>query len=375
VIGRPPGPRSRELPVAHSNHSSGLPFSLLLLGFGASLLIECGDSEFDDLTQSISPADSDRHGASLPRRWTLHGLNNGFIFGATRHGVRLLPRQISYAIGYAGTWLAWHSMRGTRQAIAANLAAVFPGESEQTLEARALYTLRSYARDTIDFLRALSAAPVTTEELFDFKPEYRTVFTDLGARGRGIILVTGHYGNWEVGSLLIRRMLDMRLTIVAMAEASPHVNRIRRELRDSLGADTLEVRQSLETALQIRRRLADNHIVAMLIDRHYGRDRVGVRLFGRRAWFLRTPLLMAHATGAPILPCFVERLSPGRFAPVPDAPIFVAADRPRDEAIQAAAQQVADALATRIRQRPELWYHFYRYWDAQSDAYDGLTGW
>jgi lauroyl/myristoyl acyltransferase len=326
------------------------------------------------VTQLIAPVDSDRHGAQLPRRWTLHGLNNGLIFGATYHGVRMFPRQLSYALGHTGTWLAWHGMKDTRKAIAANLAAVFPDESEQALEARALHTLRSYARDTIDFLRALSAAAPTTEDLFDFKAEYRKVFTDLGARGRGIILVTGHYGNWEVGSLLIRRTLDMPLTIVAMAEASPHVNRIRRELRDSLGADTLEVRQSLETALQIRRRLADNHIVAMLIDRHYGRDRVEVTLFGRRAWFLRTPLLMAHATGAPVLPCFVERLGHGRFAPVPGTPIFVATDRPRDEAIQIAAQQVADALATRIRQRPELWYHFYRYWDAQRDAYDGLTG-
>jgi KDO2-lipid IV(A) lauroyltransferase len=185
--------------------------------------------------------------------------------------------------------------------------------------------------------------------------------------------VSGHFGNWDVGSLLLRRTLDMPLTFVAMRETSPLVYRIRRELRDSLGADTLEVRQSLETALQIRRRLADNHIVAMLIDRHYGRDRVEVTLFGRRAWFLRTPLLMAHATGAPILPCFIERLGPGRFGPQPGTPIYIAADRPRDEAIQAAAQQVADALAERIRRRPELWYHFFRYWDAQRDAYDGLA--
>lgn len=314
-----------------------------------------------------------RHGAALPRRWTLHGLNNGLIFGATYHGVRLLPRRLSYALGHAGTGIAWHTMPATRAAVAANLAAVFPDESSAQLEARARHTLRSYARDTIDFLRALSAAPRTTDQLFDLRPEHREVFVRLGAAGRGIILVTGHFGNWEVGSLLIRRTLDMPLTIVAMTETSPHVNRIRRELRDSLGADTLEVRQSLETALQIRRRLADGHIVAMLIDRHYGRDRVGVTLFGRRAWFLRTPLIMAHATGAPILPCFIERLGPGRFGPLPGTPIFVAADRPRDEAIQDAAQQVADALAERIRRRPELWYHFYRYWDAQRDAYHGLA--
>src|SRR5262249_46600397 len=152
-------------------------------------------------------------------------------------------------------------------------------------------------------------------ELFDLDPAYLPLFKELLARGRGIILATGHYGNWEVGSVLLRRLLDVPLTIVAMTEASDQVNRIRRQIRDDIGADTLEVRQSSDPALQIRRRLADNHIVAMLIDRHYGRDRVEVSLLGRQAWFLRTPFLMAHATGAPILPCFIERLAPGRFTP------------------------------------------------------------
>ena len=311
--------------------------------------------------------------APLPRRWTLHGLNNGLIFGATYHGVRGLPRPVSYAIGHAGTWIAWRAMTETRRALADNLAAVFPGETPAALERRALTTIRSYARDTIDFIRALSAGPEEIEDLFELKSSARSLFEDVMGMGRGLILITGHYGNWEIGSLLVRRKLGMPLTVVAMAEASPHVNRIRREIRERLGADTIEVRQSFDTALQIRRRLSQKHIVAMLIDRHYGRDRVPVTLFGRRAWFLRTPIVMAHASGAPMVPCFIERLGPGRFAAIPGDPVVVDAGKPRDEAIVEAAQRIADALAARIGARPELWYQFYRYWDAQRDAYDGLA--
>ena len=168
-------------------------------------------------------------------------------------------------------------------------------------------------------------------------------------------------------------MLGVPLSVVAMTEADPKVNQIRREIRDQIGAKTIETRQSLDTALQIRRELGANKVVAMLIDRHYGRDRVGVTLFGRRAWFLRLPFVMGHATGAPILPCSVERNVAGAFrhlsgrAGVTSPPTF-----PRDEAIAAAAQKVAEAVEERIRVRPELWYTFYRYWDAQRDAYDGL---
>jgi lauroyl/myristoyl acyltransferase len=100
----------------------------------------------------------------VPRRWTLHGLNNGAIFGATYHGVGVLPRSISYAIGRAGSWLAWRLHRGTREAIADNLRAVFPDEAQTALERRARVTLRAYTEDVIDFIRALrtSAAEVET---------------------------------------------------------------------------------------------------------------------------------------------------------------------------------------------------------------------
>jgi KDO2-lipid IV(A) lauroyltransferase len=306
-------------------------------------------------------------GASIPRRWTLHGLNNGVIFGATCRGVAVLPKRVSYAIGDAGTWLAWRLMPQTRRALADNLRALFPDERPRALERRARVTLRAYARDVIDFLCALDLSPDRANALFEYAPEHVELFRTLLAQGRGILLISGHYGNWELGSVAMRRVFNLPLTIVAMAEASDDVNRFRRDIRDRLGADTLEVRKSLDTALQIRRRLADNSTVALLMDRHIGRDAVDVTFLGRRARFLKTPALMAFLTGAPLVPCFIERIDGGRFRVSPGDPIFVPTTRPRDEAIRQAAQEFADQLGLRIRRHPEYWYQFYRYWDAQGD--------
>jgi KDO2-lipid IV(A) lauroyltransferase len=319
------------------------------------------------------PASAATRVEGVPRRWTLHGLNNGLIFGATYRGVTTLPRALSYAIARAGSWIAWHTMMRSRRALAENLGAIFPDEDRAARERRARVTLHSYCLDVIDFLRALEAPPADAVKAFDVTPEYRELFEELQRRGRGIILVTAHYGNWEVGSVLVRRLLNLPLTIVAMREASPTVNRIRRNIRERLGADTIEVRQSLDTPLQIRRRLSENQVVAMLIDRHYGRDRVPVTVCGRSAWFLRTPLLMAYLTGAPVVPCFIERTGPGRFEAHPGTPIYLDAGSPRDEAIRSAAQHIADQVSERVRAHPEFWYQFYRYWEAQRDTYDGLA--
>jgi lauroyl/myristoyl acyltransferase len=306
----------------------------------------------------------------MPRAWTLHGLNSGAIFGATCRGVAVLPRTLSYGIGGVGTWIAWRLMPKTRAAVADNLRAIFPDESQAALRRRALSTFRAYACDVVDFLRALRAPEQDLPGLFEFKREDQTLFDDLLAKGRGIILVSGHYGNWEAGAVFLRRVFDLPLTIVAMTEASPEVNRLRREIRDQLGVDTIEVRQSLDTALQIRRRLADNRVVALLMDRHLGRDRVEVNLLGRRAWFLKTPPLMGFLTGAPVLPCFIERTGSARFSIGAGEPIVVSTDLPRDDAIQRAAQQFADQLGARVRLHPEYWYHFYRYWEASAERSD-----
>ena len=75
--------------------------------------------------------------------------------------------------------------------------------------------------------------------------------------------------------------------------------------------------------LQIRRLLADNRIVAMLLDRHIGRDRVDVTFFGRRTGFLRTPAMIGYLSGAPLLPAFMIRQADDRFVGVLGDPIVV----------------------------------------------------
>jgi len=256
-------------------------------------------------------------------------------------------------------------MRETRAAIAENLRAVFPEEAARVRERRARRVLDAYARDVIDFLLALKTPDSDLPTLFSYTPSDEKLFVDLQAQGRGIILVSGHYGNWEAGGVFLRRIVKQPVAVIAMPEANAEVNRLRREIRDLVGAETIEVGQSLDTALQIRRRLAERTIVPILMDRHLGRDRVEVEFLGRRAWFLRTPVLMGFMTGAPLLPCFMERVGEGRFQVHAGVPIVVDRERPRDEAIRAAAQDFADQLGERVRAHPEFWYHFYRYWDAQ----------
>src|SRR5438034_1403342 len=98
-------------------------------------------------------------------RWYARGLNNGTIFSATYHGVSRLPRWCSYAIGHVGTWLACRFMRDGTKGLIDNLRVVCPEASPRARRALALLTYRSYARDTIDFIRSLSMTAAQLEQM------------------------------------------------------------------------------------------------------------------------------------------------------------------------------------------------------------------
>ncbi len=140
-------------------------------------------------------------------------------------------------------------------------------------------------------------------------------------------------------------------------------------MRESLGIETLQIGQMLDTALQIRRVLATNGIVAMLLDRHVGRDRIDVTFFGRPAGFVRTPAMIGYLSGAPLVPAFMIRQPDNKFVGVLGEPIAVDSTKPTEDAVRSATQAFAAQLEDRIRANPQLWYQFYPYWRG-TDAAD-----
>jgi lauroyl/myristoyl acyltransferase len=155
--------------------------------------------------------------------------------------------------------------------------------------------------------------------------------------------------------------------VVASRERSEDVDRRRREFRAALEIETITVREGMDAAFRIRAELDRNRIVALLVDRHLGKDRLEVRFFGRRAFFLRTPALLAFFTGAPLIPSFVYRGDDGRFNIDCGPAIHVSRAGNRDDNIRAATQQVADEIERYIRRYPHYWYQFYRFWQSQTD--------
>ena len=181
----------------------------------------------------------------------------------------------------------------------------------------------------------------------------------LHSEGRGVILVTGHLGNPELGGWLAA-LIGLPIHSVANQQTNRRLNTLLEALRTSSGQRILYKRGALRHAGRVLER---GEIVAFLADLHDRRESLAVNFFGRETSTMRGPAVLAVRTGAPILPVAVVRTGPGPYYhvaygeplyPVPGAPVGIE--------IRRLTQAYTTALERFIRLWPEQWIWFHRRW-------------
>ena len=126
------------------------------------------------------------------------------------------------------------------------------------------------------------------------------------ARGRGIIAVSAHIGNWEHSAAWIGR--NCRAVGIVRHSDSPFQKELIETSRETLGLHTMDKREPMLRAVSV---LKSNGMLGLLCDQH--EDGFKAPFFGRETGTVQGPAVFAHLTQAPILPIHGERLAPFRF--------------------------------------------------------------
>jgi lauroyl/myristoyl acyltransferase len=95
----------------------------------------------------------------------------------------------------------------------------------------------------------------------------------------------------------------------------------------------------------------------MLVDRPYSGTGMRVRQFGRETQFSTAAAMLAHHTGASIVPAFVLRQPDTRYRAMACAPVEQVQGDPR-ETLAPNVQKIADLFESIIRQYPEQWFNY-----------------
>jgi KDO2-lipid IV(A) lauroyltransferase len=181
------------------------------------------------------------------------------------------------------------------------------------------------------------------------------------SRGKGVILVTAHFGNWELHAIAHGYRIG-KLHVVVREQANPFLNQWLDRTRKISGNAVIDKSRALR---RMRTLLREGESVAVVVDQNVPlEDAVFVDFFGRKAATTPVPAWFALKTGAAIVPAFSYPLPGGRYRAVYEPEIDVEPYRglDRDLALVALTQKLASVQEARIRKAPELWMWMHRRW-------------
>ncbi|MEQ8763965.1 MAG: lysophospholipid acyltransferase family protein [Planctomycetota bacterium] len=178
-------------------------------------------------------------------------------------------------------------------------------------------------------------------------------------RGRGVIIASPHFGNFELLAIYLCSHFENGSTI-AKRFSNEGLNDLVAAKRRSVGLKTFYQDSSVRHMLvQLKKGGPLGVVPDQDIDSRVG---IFIDFFGRPAYTPTGPASLSQATGAAIVPSYLIRQPNGRYRVEFDAPIEPpeTGDRARDVEIMTRAW--SDAFERRIRQHPEQWVWTHRRW-------------
>ena len=189
------------------------------------------------------------------------------------------------------------------------------------------------------------------------------------APGRGAIVVTGHFGNWEVAALA-QGARGIPMDVVGRDPDDPVLARRLAGLRALTGNRSISKRGAARAML---RSLQEGRTVGLVVDQNArGASGVFVDFFGRSASTTPAPAVLALRTGVPIVPLFSYPETTGhRVVYEPAVVIDRTGDTRAD--VQALTARITSLIEQRIRDRPDLWLWMHDRWRTRPEDEAGAA--
>ena len=279
---------------------------------------------------------------------------------ATAAAARCLPHAARLAIGRSLGSLVYALDARHRRITLANVEMAF-GDEKTAAEKNAIAegAFRHFGAMLVEMVTLGRPTWDELEPRFEFEGVERVEAARL--RGKGIILVGAHFGNWELHGVAHGYRLG-KLHLVAREQDNPYLNRWLEEIRTISGNEVLYKERALG---QMRELMRDGETVAIVTDQNVHRkDAVFVDFFGQKAATTPVASWFALRTGAALIPAFCYPLPGGRYRAVYESPIDFEPyrDLDRDAAVAAVTQKLASIQESHIRKAPDCWLWMHRRW-------------
>ncbi|HEX7705440.1 MAG TPA: tetraacyldisaccharide 4'-kinase [Thermoanaerobaculia bacterium] len=258
--------------------------------------------------------------------------------------------------------VARHVLRRRDRLAMKNLTAAFPQRDRRELRRILNDCWRHFGREV---LQVLQLRNLSLDEVALRCPVGNTHLIDeSSARGRGTVLISAHWGGWEIAGLAIMAAAKNIRTVARPLDNELMEQDLQR-LRAHTGARVVDRRKA---ARVLMRGLSENAVVVLLPDQAVKpREGVLVPFLGRPAWTTDAPAKLALRSGASIVFgfCITDGLG-HRFeleGPI-RADLLTGAERDPVEL----TKRINDVISRRIVERPELWLWMHDRWKGTEES-------
>lgn len=237
-----------------------------------------------------------------------------------------------------------------------NLRAAFPERDAAELRRILDECWRHFGREMLCYVRWQSLP--LEEVVAHCDVENRQLIEEARSHNKGTVLVTGHWGGWEIAALVVSALVP-GLHIVSRRLDNEHLERDLSRGRSQTGAVMMDRRGAARTMLKV---LMQNGAVGVLPDQAVQpREGILVPFLGRPAWTTPAPAKIALRAGSTIV--FVFCIPAGtRYRLVFEEPIRVDELTEEERDPVALTARINDVISRRIASRPELWLWMHDRW-------------
>lgn len=269
-----------------------------------------------------------------------------------------LPRKFVYKIASFIAELHYYISCGERKSVLSNLKLISGAADETALKRIYKQILRNFAKNLVDFFRF---GFVNNRFIRKNVNIIGLEHVDSALRkGKGMLAVTAHLGNWELGGVLMAQK-GYSINAVAWEHKDKRIKDIFIYQRARKGIKVISLGIALRKCY---RALENNEIVAMVGDRDFSEwgMKVKVRFFGKDAWVPRGPAVLSLRTGAAIVMGFTVREKGDKFSLIFGKPIEYIPEGNAERDIQLLTQKILIEIEKFVKNYPEQWFMFREFW-------------
>jgi KDO2-lipid IV(A) lauroyltransferase len=271
--------------------------------------------------------------------------------------LNLLPERWALLAGEGVGWAAGTLFRIRRKVVDEHLRHAFP-EMEDAWRSRvARASYRHLGREGVATFRWARLSPKEIRERTEI--EGLDVLEAAVREERGVVLVTGHFGSWEIGGATVAAY-GVPLDVIARRQRNPLFDREINQARERL---KMRIIERGDARRRVLRSLRDGRVVAFVGDQDARDKGVFVEFMGRGASTARGAAFFALRTECPLVAAFICRKSgfPQRYRlSVRRIPLDPTDDQEAD--VIRLTEAHTRYLEARVREHPEQYFWQHRRW-------------